>query len=473
MPAETRYDKTSPSAPVRTTSGSASVVAGADAGTIDETAIAAMLLDGDTRVLAVLKRAGISSTDFVDPLCRQIVATAASLVAEGAPLSMLTIARSGNIEQPAMQRLYDSAGAVVPAHAGWHATELAKIVATRRARCQLLDGLKRLEAGDDAGGVLREIGEAGRATASSAWAESGVNAAELLQRDFAEVEFLLAGLLPVGLTLFAAKRKRGKSWLALLLAEAVSAEAGIAFGRYPVARPGRVLYLALEDNMRRLQRRIRQIGDAPSDRLHLFTEWPRIGAGFEERADEWLRAYPDTVLIIVDVLQKVRPPTARNTDPYAADYAVMEPLHRLAHGHNIAILVIHHCRKADADDVFDGVSGTGGLTGAADTIWLLKRDAIAREGTLWITGRDIEETELALTFDPSRGLWTVEGNADEARMSDSRRAIVALLRTENAPMRPADIARALGRNESTTRSVLMRMRDSGDLVRDGERYKTP
>jgi RecA-family ATPase len=80
-------------------------------------------------------------------------------------------------------------------------------------------------------------------------------AAELLAADIPQPKWAIEGLLPEGLAFFAGAPKLGKSWFALGLGIAV-ASGGYALGKIPVDE-GEILYLALEDNPRRLQSRLR------------------------------------------------------------------------------------------------------------------------------------------------------------------------------------------------------------------------
>src|SRR5262249_11233129 len=157
---------------------------------------------------------------------------------------------------------------------------------------------------------------------------------------------------------------------------------------------GDVLYLALEDGPRRLQRRMTRVlptfGTAWSDRLEIATEWPRADEGLEE-IRTWTRGVQSPRLVIIDTLAQFRRMSNNTTQIYADDYAAISGLQRLASDHNLAVIVVHHDRKSEADDVFDTVSGSLGLTGAADTILIMKRQAGAV--TLHIRGRDIEESE--------------------------------------------------------------------------------
>src|SRR5262249_21023796 len=152
----------------------------------------------------------------------------------------------------------------------------------------------------------------------------------LLAEQLPEQRWAIEGLLPEGLTFFAGAPKLGKSWMALGLGIAV-ASGGHALGTIPVEQ-GEVLYLALEDNARRLQSRLRMLlnADPAPDALHLETEWPKLDEGGIDRLNEWLDEYPSARLVIVDVWTRIRPWTRESGSHYQADYEAATLLQAIA-----------------------------------------------------------------------------------------------------------------------------------------------
>jgi len=219
------------------------------------------------------------------------------------------------------------------------------------------------------------------------------------------IRWIVPDLLPEGLTILAGKPKMGKSWLALALALAVASGTAV-LGQGPLER-GPVLYLALEDHERRLQRRLAQLlDDAPAPRLHeLLTACPRLHEGGVAVLEKWLLRRAGARLLIVDTLAKVRTPTPPRTGIYEADYEALRDLKRLADAHAVALLLIHHLRKQPATDVFDQVSGSTGLTGAADSVLVLQRERGSSAAILHVSGRDVDERQVRLTFDRERARW--------------------------------------------------------------------
>jgi len=299
-----------------------------------------------------------------------------------------------------------------------------------------------------------------------------INSADLENLQFPDPKWVLPGYLTEGLAVLAGRPKIGKSWLALGLADAI-AQGGMALGNVQV-EAGDVLYLGLEDTQRRLQKRLRAVrqGKPGTSRLEVVTSWPKLDQGGLDQLRLWLTRHPDARLIVIDTFQKVRgKPPSKNSGVYEADYDAVGGLKALADEFGVAILAMLHLRKAVADDPLDEISGSTGLTGAVDSILILKRDRANADAVLFATGRDIEEIETALRFDPATGAWTCLGNADEFRQSKERNAIIRVLMDAGAPMRPKQIAEALGKNDSTVKTTLRRMAKA-DLIRhaEGGRY---
>ena len=255
----------------------------------------------------------------------------------------------------------------------------------------------------------------------------------------------------------------GKSWLALGTSVAVAA-GGVALGTKRVER-GAVLYLALKDNPRRLQSRLKKLlpGGAAPEGLELATEWRRLGDGGLEALETWLNTHPDARLVVIDTLAKFRAGQA-GKNLYKEDYEAVEPLVELAADHNVAILIVHHLRKLGAEDPLDQVSGSMGLTGGADGALVLNRERGRADAYLYVTGRDIEEEkELALSWDSTTATWKIAGDAEEYRTSKERQEIVECLRSLGEPAGPKDVSEALGKPYNNVKQLTWKMNQDGDL----------
>lgn len=291
----------------------------------------------------------------------------------------------------------------------------------------------------------------------------GITAAALKGLSFLPVRWVVHPYVPQGLTLFVGKPKGGKSWLMLSTAIAV-ATGGYGLGD-SLCNQGDVLYAALEDSERRLQDRMRKLlgnVDWPA-RLTFWTSMSRIEAGGGDELRAWIRAQPDPRLIIIDTFAKGRSPKGRDETAYDADYRAIGVLKTIADETGVAIVVVHHVRKMDADDPLDAVSGTSGLTGAADTILVLRRETAGV--TLFGRGRDIEEAEVAMEFDRKTCRWRVLGSASEVRMSKERTQVLDALRDEGCALTPVEIATVTGQSRVGVRRLVTKMAQAGELKR--------
>jgi AAA domain len=296
-----------------------------------------------------------------------------------------------------------------------------------------------------------------------------VSAADLMAADLPPVRWVVPGVLPEGVTLLAGKPKLGKSWLALGICVAV-ASGGVALGTRKVER-GEVLYLALEDNRRRLQKRLGKMLSGPApDGLEMATAWPKLDEGGVEALSAWLGERPDSRLVAVDTLAKTRPRT-RGQNVYQEDYAALEELLPLAAEHGVAVVVVHHTRKMAAADPLDEISGSTGLTGGVDGVLVLKRDRGKADAVLHVDGRDIEEpAEYALTWDAETAGWTIAGDAEEYRMSEERKAILGVLTEAEEFLSPGEVADILDKPRNTVKQRLWRMAQDGQVENRNGRY---
>ena len=219
-----------------------------------------------------------------------------------------------------------------------------------------------------------------------------INGEALMSKPLQPLNFVVDTLLSQGLHILAGSPKVGKSWLALWLAVTV-AKGEAVWGMQ--VKQGTTLYLCLEDSQLRIQNRLFDVTeDAPAN-VHFCTESRILGDGLTEQLKQFLSEHPDTSLIIIDTLQMIRSTAYDNT--YANDYRDLSMLKKLADGHRIAILLIHHLRKEKAVDVFSRISGTTAISGAVDSSFtLVEEQRGSGRARLSCIGRDIEYRELEL-----------------------------------------------------------------------------
>jgi hypothetical protein len=225
----------------------------------------------------------------------------------------------------------------------------------------------------------------------------------------------------------------GKSFLMAQLAYHVST--GQPLWGYDV-RQGAVLYLALEDVHRRLQDRLyRMFGTDGTDDLYLSVYAKQLGNGLEDQLKFFLREHPNTRLIIIDTLQKIRDDGGDKYN-YGEDYGTVNALKKIADENGICLLVVHHTRKLKAEDIFEMISGTTGLYGASDGAFVLTKEKHSSPiATLDVTGRDQPDQQLCLKRNMERLVWELERVETELWLEppDPVLDAIAALVTADAP----------------------------------------
>ncbi|MBR5021638.1 MAG: AAA family ATPase [Oscillospiraceae bacterium] len=229
-----------------------------------------------------------------------------------------------------------------------------------------------------------------------------ITAEELLSREYTPKPELIEGALTAGVYLLVGAPKLGKSWLSICLSHCVSTGSPL-WGR--AVTKGSVLYLALEDDDERLQARLHRVCDSSTGHITFATHAGILGTDLELQIHNHLRENNDTKLIIIDTLAKVRDIQNSNS-AYLQDYDAISRIKHIADKHGITIIIVHHTRKQESDDVMMSISGTNGLLGAADGAMILTRPRrMEAEAVLSITGRDVPDTELYLTQDKDTMRW--------------------------------------------------------------------
>ena len=226
------------------------------------------------------------------------------------------------------------------------------------------------------------------------------------------MQFAVEKILPNGLFLFGGSGKIGKSWLALDIGAAVST--GGKLWDFS-AECGEVLYLALEDNYRRLQDRLMKIeaGGAGISKFHLTTASLGISSGLLEQTNNFLAEFPNTKLIIIDTLERVRD-TLQDKSIYSCDYRDMTALREITDRHKLTLLLVHHTRKMYDPDPLNTLSGSTGLVGSVDGVFVLEKEKrTSNSAKLTIANRDTEGYCFKLEFDPDKCKWLFIGNDSE------------------------------------------------------------
>ena len=229
-----------------------------------------------------------------------------------------------------------------------------------------------------------------------------INAEDLQNRTYEPTPFLVDELIPEGLHILAGAPKIGKSWLALCLCLCVSQ--GQLLWNFATTQ-GEVLYLSLEDSFQRIQTRLFDLTEDAPPTLHFAIMADTLKHGLEQQIEQFLTEHSDTKLVVIDTLQRVRN-SGNDSNLYANDYQDIGLLKKLADKRHIAILLIHHLRKLHDDDPMNMISGSTGLSGAADSAFVLQKNARSTNAaSQHCTGRDIPDRTLKLEFGEEDHIW--------------------------------------------------------------------
>ena len=237
---------------------------------------------------------------------------------------------------------------------------------------------------------------------------------EIMTTVYKPIEFVIDGLIAQGLYILAGAPKVGKSWLALDMC------LSIAKGEKKLGlktSQGTALYLCLEDSYARIQNRLYELTDEPTEMLYFSVMSDPIGGGLEEQIEGFVSEHRDLKIVFIDTLQMVRGSTDSS---YGSDYKDLSILKALADKLAITVIVVHHTRKCKDIDPFNMISGSTGISGCVDgSLVLIENKRGSRNAKLYCVGRDIENAEINLQFDSDLKKWVVTDEPSAPKGKDN------------------------------------------------------
>jgi len=283
-------------------------------------------------------------------------------------------------------------------------------------------------------------------------------AKEIIMMKLPEPCWLIENLLPEGLTLLAGRPKVGKSWLAL------------NFALELVKKGYKVLYLALEDNPKRIKKRLETLKAPLTDNLLFEFDIPKLDFNtiitFRDKIIK-----EEIKVVIIDTFVKIKP-NKEWEEPYSANYQIFSKIKKEIVDKGISIILIHHLRKAQSLDPLDQVLGSTSYTAAVDNILILKRARGLADATLYLVCRDYEEKEWALRFD--NGFWYVLGDSPKYTISQERRQIWETIQNLGGKATPKEVATLLGKSYSAVKKLMFIMEKEGLLIsKERGKYSLP
>lgn len=323
-------------------------------------------------------------------------------------------------------------------------------------------GVSRADAAAQSGPPAETVdGPSGRALAF-------VSAVDLGAVTPSEPEWVWEGYAARGaVTLQAGKPKSGKSTIACALTDAVSAGAGAFLGRR--VTEGAVVYVS-EEGAGTLVHKL-----PASDRVRVLTRdaawpkptWPTLIAAAVAEAK-----HVGAVLLVIDALSFWAGFAEGQEKDAGSAQAVMNAL-AAATAAGLAVLVVHHQRKAGGEDG-DAVRGSGAIFGAADVLLEVERageDAPPTQRRLVSTGRWPQAAPVLLADrDPASGAWRVIGEAAgrfEAAGLGARERILQGLPEGGDGTTEGELAQVLGLDPRKIGKPLRELVDDGLIDRSG------
>ena len=295
-----------------------------------------------------------------------------------------------------------------------------------------------------------------------------VRATDLMSMEFQDPNWVIPNFLPAGLTILAGRPKIGKSWLVLQMACAIGAGASV-LEMDTDRRP--VLYLALEDDLRRLQRRIVMQGWKDLDDVYLFPksrfvdEYGPLQTTGGDALGEWMRQVRPAI-VAIDTLSRI---CSGDQMDVARMTAALDPLHQLALDHKCAVLLVDHHRKGilETPDSIGDILGSVAKGAVADNSIGLYRERGKADAQLVLVGRDMPDAAHALRFDEVHGLWQLTGPGDRFGDSDLDKALLAAVEMLS-PASLVEVAREVDRNKGTVYARLQDLANFGRIHREGQ-----
>lgn len=422
----------------------------------------------------------VDGSDFYYVTHTYIYDAMLALIERGVPIDVVTV-----VDQLQSDGRYDDVGGVV------YLTELTQYshptlaahyadIVTKRARQRRLirlgAELSSLAYNSDAqpDDVITEMERMLKVErdASPVRMRLGKRVQDLMTMQFPERTWIVPGLIPEGLGIFAGAPKIGKSFLALGVALA-AASGGRALGQLP-ATASDVLYLVLEDGERRLQERLMLMGETAHSvptRFEYDDQSNRVDNGLIDQLRGWLEERSGNGrgrFIIIDTLAMIKPIRNVFRSVYDEDYGGVVELRKLAQEYQAAIWLVHHTRKVDAKDVFDLINGSYGLSGAVETMLVMRRSDGVQLST---TGKDASSKTYQLRFDTETRQWILVGDVEPVAegLTPLRQKVMGLLADNR--LTPREIAEAMGRPYNNVVQHLKGMRDDGLLESDDGFYQ--
>jgi len=307
---------------------------------------------------------------------------------------------------------------------------------------------------------------------------NGVDMRALRTKDIPPLKFAIDAILPEGLVIFCGRAKSMKSWTMLLICYLVQNGMDV-LGRETTQ--GDCLYLGLEDSERRLKDREHKLGVDNLTPPYVDVDAPYLGMGLEDSLQKWIDAVPNPRLIVIDTLARVKQAMGkRSGTAYDHDNETLRDIQKIAVKNGVTIVLVSHLNKAPQDYAFDKITGSTGLQGMCDAMWLCERGENGAQSTLIGRGRDIHDFEYSLTWNEETWRYDYVGNLGEVTLNENRKEIIDAMKQITAQggdlIRPRDVIKHCGypansKEAAGISKTMQRMKNNYELIA-GLKYGT-
>lgn len=278
--------------------------------------------------------------------------------------------------------------------------------------------------------------------------------------------WVVEDIIQIGYTMVVGQSKARKTMFLHNLALAV-ATGGIAIGKFPTTR-GTVIYCSLEDDLGSSQAKFKKmLGDEPYPSNLLVTcavdRFPEL----EHKIVEWKRAFPDLNMVVLDnlvLVKKAKKGPAGSSHDYDNEYQEQNYFKKFARKLGIALIIVHHAGKNETGDITKDTLGTTAFVGAPDKLILIQRPVnqeVYNNTLTFLSRNSADQERMALKFHPDILSFNYLGPVEEFERTELQEQVLDLLSGNGKPMKPVDVARALGRKNDSTSKLLQRMEQNG------------
>ena len=300
---------------------------------------------------------------------------------------------------------------------------------------------------------------------------NGIDLKGLMTTDIPPLRYAVNPILPEGLVCIAGRPKAMKSWLMYKLCFCV--QNGLNFLGHKVEQ-GNALYLALEDSKRRLKERAFKMGHEKNKNFPTTDiEAPYLGMGLEEDLQKWIDGVSKPKLIVVDTLARVKAAVGfKKGTAYDIDNELLRKLQHLAITNGVCIAFVTHLSKATQDYNFDKITGSVGLQGMTDAMWLIDRGDNSPNASITGRGRDILDFEYAVKWNDETMTYDYMGNKVVIEMNENRKLILDAMKSLKdggvSEVRPSDVIKYYGEKATSKKGknisrTMQRMADDFEI----------